>query len=89
MSTASETADLDATVEQLMKLPPETRLELGERLIASVPMFPDEESEARLAEVVERRLREIEDGTVKTIPGEDVHRRLKEELARRRQPSAE
>lgn len=85
MSTVNETTDLDATVEKLMKLPPEQRLEVGERLIASVPIFPDKEAEAELAKTVERRLREIEDGTVKTIPGDEAFRMVRKELERARE----
>ena len=85
MSTVNETTDLDATVEQLMKLTPEQRLEVGERLIASVPMFPDKEAEEKLAKTVERRWKEIEDGTVQTIPGDEAFRMVREELGKARE----
>ncbi len=83
MSTADQTIDLDATVEQLMKFTPAQRIEIGERLLASVPMFPDKETEEKLAETVDRRIREIEEGTVKTIPGDEVFRRIREKLDQR------
>lgn len=84
MSTASPTTDVDTLYEQSMKLTPQQRLELGERIIDSVPMFRDKEEEEKLATVVERRLREIEEGTVKCIPGEEVFRRIREELENKR-----
>ena len=83
MSTTNETSMIDSTVEQLMKLPPEQRLEIGERLLDSVPMFPDKESEEKLAETVERRWKEIVEGQVKTIPGDEVFRRIREKLDER------
>ena len=80
MSTADQTVDLDATVEQLMKFTPEQRVEIGERLLASVPMFPDKETEEKLAKTVERRIRELEDGTVQAIPFEEAVRIVEDDL---------
>jgi putative addiction module component (TIGR02574 family) len=85
MSTATPTTDVDTLYEQSMKLSPEQRLELGERIIDSVPMFRDKEEEEKLAAIVERRLREIEDGTVKTIPGDEAFRIVREDLKRMRE----
>ena len=82
-------ADLEPTLQELLKLSPEERIELGERLIASVPFFPDEESEEALAEVVTRRLREIEEGTVTPVPSEEVHRKILQKMAERRQKRSE
>jgi len=89
MSTASPTTDVDTLYEQSMKLSPQQRLELGERIIDSVPMFRDKEEEDKLAAVVERRLREIEEGRVQTIPSEEVHLRIREKLESRTQSRAD
>lgn len=85
MSTATPTTDVDAIFEQSMKLSPQQRLELGERIIGSVPMFRDKEEEDKLAAVVERRWQEIVEGKVQTIPGDEVFRRIRERLDRRDQ----
>jgi putative addiction module component (TIGR02574 family) len=83
MSTASPTTDVDSLYEQSMKLTPQQRLELGERIIDSVPMFKDQEEEEKLATIVERRWQEIVEGKVQTIPGDEVFRRIRERLDRR------
>lgn len=80
-TTNNPTTDLDATFEQLEKLSPSDRVTLAERLIASVPLFPDKESEEALAKVVERRIQEIEDGTVTPVPADEVHLRIREKHA--------
>jgi len=85
MSTATPTTDVDTLFEQSMKLSAQQRLELGERIIDSVPMFRDKEEENKLAAIVERRLRELEDGTVKAIPGEEAFRIVREDLKRMRE----
>ena len=85
MSTANPTSEVDALFDRSLKLTPEQRLELGERLFDSVPMFPDKESEEILAETVERRLREIEEGSVKTIPGDEAFRIVREDLRNSRE----
>lgn len=85
MPTAGPITVVDALYEQSMNLTPQQRLELGERLIDSVPLFRDKEEEDKLAAVVKRRLREIEDGTVKTIPGDEAFRLVREDLRRMRE----
>ena len=52
-------------------LPPEERIRLAEELISSV-QDSDEEIEAAWAEEIERRLEEVENGTAKLIPAEEV-----------------
>lgn len=85
MSTATPTTDVDTLFEQSMKLSPQQRLELGERIIDSVPMFRDKEEEEKLAAVVERRLRELEDGTVRPIPFDEAVRIVESDLEELRQ----
>jgi len=82
MSTATPTTDVDTLYEQSMKLSPEQRLELGERIIDSVPLLIDKEEEEQLAAIVERRWQEIVEGKVQTIPGDEVFRRIRERLDR-------
>ena len=52
-------------------LPPEERIRLAEELLSSV-QESDEEVEAAWAEEIERRLEEVETGTAKLIPAEEV-----------------
>ena len=89
MPTTKQTTEVDALFEQSLKLTPEQRLDLGERLLDSVPMFPDKQSEEKLAATVERRLREIEEGTVKTIPGDEAFRIVREDLKKIREERQE
>lgn len=55
---------------QAMKLSPEERSQLADRLIAS--LFEDHEIEAAWAAEVERRIEDIESGRAKLIPAADA-----------------
>ena len=66
------TADIDAKFQELLALSPVARLELGERLIESVPPFGDPEVERAWSEEIERRGRELDEGTVVGIPAREV-----------------
>ena len=74
------------TYEEIMNaalaLPPEDRVLLAEQLMDSLPVENQERIEALWAEEAERRNREIEDGTVKAIPGEEVMERLRSRYKR-------
>ena len=63
-------------VEQALKLSPNERAEVAEQLIASLDEAPDTGVELAWQEEVQRRLGQIERGEVKTIPWEEVQRRL-------------
>ncbi len=74
------------TLEEVLKaaldLPPQERLAVARELAKSVPRREEEViSEAEWNEVwgeeALRRLREIEDGTVKAIPGDEVVARVR------------
>lgn len=75
-------ATLNAVYQEALSLPDSTRLELAERLIASIPI--DVELEAAQLQEVRRRMKEAQTGQVKTIPGEEVFREVEESLANRR-----
>jgi putative addiction module component (TIGR02574 family) len=64
---------------QALKLPPGERVELIERLIASVE--PPSLSPAWQAEV-ERRIADLDAGRTQTIPAEEVFARIDEKLRR-------
>lgn len=75
--TSAKTIDLDAKIDELMKLAPETRLELAERLIESVPpTFSDPEIAEEWRAEIARRVKEAKEGLVKPVPAEEVHARL-------------
>jgi putative addiction module component (TIGR02574 family) len=57
-------------------LPETDRAELAALLLESIEGEPDEGVEAAWAEEVERRVRQIESGEVRTIPWEEVRAKL-------------
>jgi hypothetical protein len=67
---------VEATIRELLKQPPEVRIEVGERLIASVP--PDLEEAWRYE--IQTRIQDIETGAVQTVPAEEVFRTAEERL---------
>jgi len=73
MSTAdTQHAELDALFEQAMKLPPEQRLELSERLLLSVPPPDQDRTEEEWKQEIERRVREYESDPSSAVPYEEV-----------------
>ena len=64
-------------INAAMALPPSTRAMLAEHLLESLDAENQTEIDALWAEEAERRARELEDGTVKAIPGEEVMNRLR------------
>ena len=64
-------------LEEALKLTAYERAEVAEQLIASLDEVPDTSVEQAWQEEVQRRLGQIERGEVKTIPWEEVQRRLR------------
>ena len=64
-------------LEEALKLSPNERAEVAEQLIASLEEAPDTDVEQAWQEEVQRRLQQVERGEVKTIPWEEVQRRLR------------
>jgi putative addiction module component (TIGR02574 family) len=60
-----------------MALPPEAREMLAEHLMASLDAFDQEEIDPLFLEELERRSKEMDDGIVTPIPGEEVMARLR------------
>ena len=54
-------------------LPREDRARLAEELLESLEQSPDSEVEASWDREIKRRVAEVEAGTAKLIPAEDVH----------------
>jgi putative addiction module component (TIGR02574 family) len=71
---------MSPTVEKLFReasdLPEADRAELAGRLLDSLESERDEGVEAAWAEEIERRIRQIDSGEVKTIPWEEVRAKL-------------
>lgn len=65
------TSLIDELSRKARALPPEERIRLAEELLSSV-QESDEEIEAAWAQEIERRLEEVESGTAKLIPAEEV-----------------
>lgn len=63
-------------LEEALKLTAQERAEVAEQLLASLDEAPDVDVEQAWQEEVQRRLRQVERGEVKTIPWEEVQRRL-------------
>ena len=68
--------DLREMFRQAFELPEGDRATLAGLLIESLEPPPDPEVEELWAEEAERRWREIEAGTVQTIPWEEVRAKL-------------
>ena len=64
-------------LDEALKLTAQERAEVAEQLIASLDEGPDTGVEQAWQEEVQRRLQQIERGEVKTIPWEEVQRRLR------------
>jgi putative addiction module component (TIGR02574 family) len=69
-------------VEEARQLPYGERTELIEQLIADSAQHPDPEIEKAWGDEALRRLKEIEEGKVKMIPGEVVAAKMRKILGR-------
>lgn len=72
----------DEVLKAGLDLPPQERIAVARELVRSVPSaegedLPEAEWNAAWADEAERRNREIEEGKVKTIPGEEVMARVR------------
>lgn len=72
---------LDSFIAQAMNLTPDHRLELAERLVASVPS--DAEIEAAQLEEVHRRISDDRAGKTTRIAGDDALRQVREAVVGR------
>jgi hypothetical protein len=87
IAMSTETAaptQLERLTMELLGLPTATRARLAEQLIKSLEPEeypPQEEVQRRQMEVVKQRLMEIDECKVEVIPGEEVLREIREEIA--------
>ena len=62
---------------EALKLPVQERAALAARLLASLDEQVDEDVDAAWGEEVARRLKDIDEGKVKMVPGEEVMQRMR------------
>ncbi len=70
------TPNADALFNAALGLPPEDRIALAEKLFESVEELDPAEIEAAWAAEAEARIEAYDQGKVKAIPAEEVHRSL-------------
>ena len=70
-------ANFDDVIKDALTLPPGERAMLADHLLESLDSEKQKEIDALWAEEAERRSKEIDDGLVKPIPGEEVMNRLR------------
>jgi putative addiction module component (TIGR02574 family) len=68
--------DVRELLREASELPEADRAELAGQLLESLHGEPDEGVEAAWAEEIERRIRQIDSGEVKTIPWAEVRAKL-------------
>jgi putative addiction module component (TIGR02574 family) len=70
-------ANYDDIIKAALSLPPGARAMLADHLLESLDGEDQKRIDALWAEEAERRVKEIEDGVVTPIPGEEVMNRLR------------
>ena len=75
---------LEQLYQDALKLPESDRAELAVLLIRSLDPSAEPDVEAAWDEVIERRMREIDEGTVQTIPWEQVRAELHARIGAKR-----
>ncbi len=68
--------DLAKLLEEAMRLPTEGRAALAARLIESLDSEVDEGAEAQWEEEIGRRVRDLDEGRVGTVPWSEARRRI-------------
>ena len=77
----SRMADPASKLEaKVLKLPPEQRARLAQRLISSLDQASDPESEEFWIREAERRLEDLESGSVEPVPAERVLEKARSSL---------
>ncbi|MCH7911504.1 MAG: addiction module protein [Deltaproteobacteria bacterium] len=68
--------DPNDLLKEALKLPPEARAALAGSLLDSLDQEVDEDAEAAWHAEIDRRLRELDSGTVKPVPWFEARRRI-------------
>lgn len=74
---------LEQLYKEALELPEADRGELAGLLIRSLDPPPEPDVEAAWDEVIERRVREIDEGTVQTIPWEQVRAEMNARIGKK------
>lgn len=74
---------LDEVLREALELSEEDRAHLAAVLIESLEDKPDPGVEAAWDEEISRRIDDIEAGTLKTVPWEEVRQKLRDQLKER------
>lgn len=74
-------ATSNTIMEQALSLPVDDRIGLVERLLLSLNLPTQAEIDRQWAAEAERRIDEIERGTVQLVPGEEVFDRIRQKYA--------
>ncbi len=74
---SERSTSFDEILRAALELPPNARAMLAGCLLESLEEPEQTEIDAAWAEEIERRIREIDEGRVKLIPGEEVLARLR------------
>ena len=72
----------DTVYDEALSLPAEARLDLVQKLVASLNLPTKPEIDRLWAEEAERRVSQIDRGEVELIPGEEVFARIREKHRR-------
>ena len=67
----------DRVIEDALSLPADVRLSLVEKLLTSLNLPIDEEIDRLWAKEAELRVSQIEEGTAKLVPGEEVFAKVR------------
>ena len=76
------TAMPDRVIEEALSLPADIRLNLVEKLIASLNLPIDKDIDRFWAEEAERHISQIEAGEVRLVPGEEVFSKIRAEYGK-------
>ena len=72
----------DRVIDDILSLPADQRMNLADRILASLNSTVDPEFDALWAIEAEHRVQEIESGKVDLIPGEEVFARIHRKYAK-------
>ena len=72
----------DRVIEDALSLPADVRLSLVEKLLTSLNLPIDEEIDRLWAKEAELRVSQIEEGTAKLVPGEEVFAKIRTKYGR-------
>jgi putative addiction module component (TIGR02574 family) len=67
----------DRVIEDALSLPADVRLDLVEKLLTSLNLPIDEEIDRIWAKEAELRVSQIEEGTTKLVPGEELFAKIR------------